>query len=239
MTKTTVVEEVMYLIFQTIKTDKMQLGDRFQSERELAERWNVSRTSVREAMNSLALSHVVSIKPGSGIYLINLPDYLVHQYEVESAMRTTQEADSALRMEARMILEPALVRLAAQRITDSQIAELEDIVATMRKRIEQGHLQGYAIDDINFHSCYIRAANNHYLYKAMQNYWNASPDLYYIFEKLPGLEKETYLQHCMILEALKKRDPDLSEHLMLEHLYYGEKQRIRVKYLLEMELPEL
>ena len=67
--KKTIVDEIVNSVMDAIRSGEMKPGDRFPSERALAEQWSVSRASVREAMKALSYANIIVIKPGDGTYL--------------------------------------------------------------------------------------------------------------------------------------------------------------------------
>src|SRR5579863_2321877 len=101
-----VAEEVL----RAVAVGTIGAGDRLPNERELAERCDVSRATVREAILALELGGVVEVRPGSGTYLTGLG--------VPSANLVAPTVDSSPRelLHARQIIEPAVVQLCAMRI---------------------------------------------------------------------------------------------------------------------------
>ena len=98
----TMVEEVIRNMLLLIETAKLQPGDRFFSERELVQRWGVSRTTIREAIKALVFSDVLTTRQGSGTYLNKLPDYLLDSYRTKESSIREASHDFEMRMEARL-----------------------------------------------------------------------------------------------------------------------------------------
>ena len=107
------------LIAQQIKSSilngTLKLGDRLPPERELVESFQASRISVREALKSLETSGLLTIKPGSGVFVAEVDTKPLSDF-FSSFLHIRKVSINEL-TEARIILEPSVARLAAERIT--------------------------------------------------------------------------------------------------------------------------
>ena len=123
-----VAEEVL----RAVAVGTIGAGDRLPNERELAERCEVSRATVREAMLALELGGVVEVRPGSGTYLTGLG--------VPSANLVAPPVDSSPRelLHARQIIEPAVVHLCSLRIRPADVERLERLVDEAQAESESG-----------------------------------------------------------------------------------------------------
>src|SRR5689334_607844 len=120
---TRIYEEIVRQVKQLIAEGRFKSGDRLPPERELAEKFVVSRTSVREALRALESLGLIDIRPGEGTF--------VREVSVESlveplalVMVSQREALAEL-FEARQMIEPALAALAARRATPEELHEME------------------------------------------------------------------------------------------------------------------
>ena len=123
---TRIYEEIVRQVKAMIAEGRLKGGDRLPPERDLAEKFVVSRTSVREALRALESLGLVEIRPGEGTF--------VREVSVEALieplallMVSQREAIGEL-FEARRLLEPALAALAASRATPEEIQEMERIL---------------------------------------------------------------------------------------------------------------
>jgi DNA-binding FadR family transcriptional regulator len=123
-----VAEEVL----RAVAVGTIGVGDRLPNERELAERCEVSRATVREALLALELGGVVEVRPGSGTYLTGLG--------VPSANSVAPPVDSSPRelLHARQIIEPAVVQLCSMRIRAADVVRLERLVDEAQAESESG-----------------------------------------------------------------------------------------------------
>ena len=139
-----VAEEVM----RAVAVDAIGPGDRLPNERVLAERCEVSRATVREAMLALELSGVIEVRPGSGSYLTGLGG--------RSGTLVAPPADSSPRqlLEVRQIIEPSVARLCAQRARKADIARLEQLIDDAGRESDPGtpgQLDRFVAHSLAFH----------------------------------------------------------------------------------------
>lgn len=139
-----VAEEVL----RAVAVGTIGVGDRLPNERELAERCEVSRATVREAMLALELGGVVEVRPGSGTYLTGLG--------VPSANLVAPPVDSSPRelLHARQIIEPAVVQLCSMRIRAADVERLERLVDEAQaesESAEPGRLDQFVSLSLAFH----------------------------------------------------------------------------------------
>src|SRR5436309_10784442 len=115
---TRIYEEIVRQVKQLIAEGRLKSGDRLPPERELAEKFVVSRTSVREALRALESLGLIEIRPGEGTFVRQVPlDALVGPLAL--VMTSQREAIGEL-FEARRVLEPAIAALAAGRATPEE-----------------------------------------------------------------------------------------------------------------------
>lgn len=118
-----------------ILAQRLAPGTRLPPERQLAEVLMVGRNAVREALQSLAVMGVVEQRHGSGVYVCDFsPDRLAEQ--LSYGLREDASYWRHL-LEVRVEVESSVARLAAQRITDAQLARLRGLVETMRQQASQ------------------------------------------------------------------------------------------------------
>lgn len=120
-------------IIDSIKTDivngKIQPGQKLAPERELARKFNVSRTSIREALRTLEILGVIKSIQGSGNFIAG--DVEKSLIESMSMMFLLQNIDSLQIYQFREALETKAAMLAVQNIDDEQIMKLEELVTKM------------------------------------------------------------------------------------------------------------
>src|SRR4030095_3390737 len=123
--KTRIHEEVFSQIHELIKEGRFKARDQLPSERELAETFKVSRTSVREALRALESQGLIVSRTGMGNFVADLPvESLVAPLARFLIVDKKELADV---FEMRKLIEPQIAALAAERATESDIAQLKRI----------------------------------------------------------------------------------------------------------------
>lgn len=116
--------EIVKQIRSIIQDDGLSVGDKIPSERELSERLNVGRSSVREALRSLELLGLIETRRGEGTFLKDFGDHQLIHLLGTFIIQGDKTRDDLL--EAKFILEKNCIELACQRITDEMLLELQD-----------------------------------------------------------------------------------------------------------------
>ncbi len=154
-------EEVFSQIHQLIKDGRLKARDQLPSERELAETFKVSRTSVREALRALESQGLIVSRTGMGNFVVDLPvEALVGPLARMLIDEKTALADV---FELRKLIEPHIAALAAERATERDIAQLKKIVAKQKEAVSRGETGVDA--DAELHLCISRATQNQALQK--------------------------------------------------------------------------
>ncbi|HVY87081.1 MAG TPA: FadR/GntR family transcriptional regulator [Caulobacterales bacterium] len=194
-----------------IREGKYALGRRLPSERDLAEEMQVSRPTIREAMIALEIRGLVVARHGSGIYVAEtLP--------VETG-ETELDIGPFELIEARRLFEGEAAALAANTITEEEIAELKrllDVMANNRDSVVGERADG------DFHIAVAEATRNTAIANVIENLWdmrNKSPLCIDIFARgrHAGVEQPVD-DHRYILGALIDHDPKAAREAMHAHL---------------------
>ena len=211
---TRIYEEIVRQVKQLIAEGRLKSGDRLPPERELAEKFVVSRTSVREALRALESLGLIEIRPGEGTFVRQVPlDALVGPLAL--VMTSQREAIGEL-FEARRVLEPAIAALAAGRATPEEIHEMERILEDQAREIAAGKT-GLA-QDAAFHAAIGTAAHN----RAITRIAHAVMDLLTQSREeslnTPGRPTRSHQDHRRILQAIARRNATAARQAMLDHL---------------------
>jgi DNA-binding FadR family transcriptional regulator len=146
-----------------ISEDYPEPGSKLPKEADLAERFQVSRIVIREAMKILEDRGVVEVRAGRGTITIapnpeRVKESLLYLFR-DQPMPTVEEMEWLL--ELRQVLEETSASLAAVRATKKDLQEIEDALAVMGKK--NGRLKQAVDADMHFHRAVMRAAHNPYL----------------------------------------------------------------------------
>lgn len=148
------------LLGEAIVSGRYPVGSSLPTEPQLGEELGVSRTVVREAVKALVAKGLLSTGPKVGTRVLNDEQWNWFDADVvlwRSKAGQTREFIRDLQ-ELRRVVEPAAVRLAAERATPADIADIEAAYAGMKLAIEQGG--DYVSHDLRFHQGLLRAAHN-------------------------------------------------------------------------------
>ena len=189
------------------------IGDRLPSERDLALTHAVSRPTIREALIALEVDGLVEVRQGSGVYVVAVAP--------RGGTRGATDVGPFELLEARRAIEAEICAVAAARITDPDIADLEALLSEMRD--ENGRDIVKAEDaDRRFHLAIAVATQNGVLVDTMQALWDArarSPQTRLLASKAQdaGVAPRED-EHRAIIEALRSRDPQAARAAMRRHL---------------------
>ena len=156
-------EQVVEELQRMVKEEYAEPGSRLPREAELAERFQVSRIVVREAMKILEDRGVVEVRAGRGTLTVaRRPDRVKRsllQLFGDQPLPTLTEMESML--ELRQVLEETSASLAAVRATDQDLSEIEAALEGMTN--EEANLDETIEADLRFHRAVVKAAHNAYL----------------------------------------------------------------------------
>jgi GntR family transcriptional repressor for pyruvate dehydrogenase complex len=194
---------------------ELKAGAFLPSERELASRFWVSRSSVREALSILETLGLVAIEPGRRARVLGTstePDKRLTRWQYASRFNENDV------YELRLALESRAVRLAAEKMTPQTIAELTASLASMKDNVRQGDLLAAAKDDFKFHDIIVNLSGN----RLFAEIHHLNREAILESQKLPLSRHkrlwEPVQEHEKILQALEQRDPDGASYLMQLHI---------------------
>lgn len=203
-------QQVVVEIMELINSGEYPPGSRLPPERELAERFNVSRLTIREAVIALEVKELVKVKTGSGVYVADRKqiqgDANIGPFELT---------------QARAIFEGEAAALAALMINDAELAELEETLNLMDQENSEGDLTSQ-VADRKFHLIISRATRNAAILSTIQQLWNIrenSAEIRRAYDGVCRIGAEHRLEeHRAIFEAIKNRDSNAARKAM--HLHF-------------------
>lgn len=150
-------------IRQDIKANKYQAGEKIPAEPELMKIYDVGRSSVREAIKSLAMAGVLQVRQGDGTYINDNVGQLPLEQRLKNA--SFEEINAV-----RRLLEVEIVNLAAELRTTDQLIDMEIQLAARKQAILTEDRLACANADIAFHMAIAKAAGNSVLTGLYQNF---------------------------------------------------------------------
>jgi GntR family transcriptional regulator, transcriptional repressor for pyruvate dehydrogenase complex len=207
-------QQVADRILQMIRERQLKPGDRLPSERELATLMNVGRPALREALRALSMMNIIEIRQGAGAYITNLDTaQLVQHLDFVFSLDDSAILDL---FDARKIVEVGIIELAAQRITDADIADLEASLQNSQATMHDAEL--FLLADLEMHALIARISRNPILIRFMESIHTLGLASRRRTGRLTGVAQQSINDHRRIVEALKARDPQAACHAMLSHL---------------------
>lgn len=195
--------------------DKGELrpGDQLPPERALAEQFQVSRASVREALRSLELLGVVETRAGGGTFVRRtVPEDLARPLSNLIARGHTLTDV----IEVRGLIEPAIAASAAKRIRPDELAELREILQHQAEKVEAG--QPYAEEDTRFHELIGQAARNELLVTMLGVIWDVLRSSREQWLQTNQRAHSSIDAHQRILAALEAHDADAARAAAADHI---------------------
>ncbi len=215
-------EEIVAQIREQLAEGLLKPGDQLPSERELSEKFQVSRTSVREGIRTLESLGLVKIKSGDGTYIASSFQTLLSP--LTSVI--LQQKDVLLDIfEAREIIEPEMAALAAKRADPEEIDQMTAILDQQARQIAAG---GTGMEeDSAFHSMVAQAAKNKVILKLNDSIVGSLRETRERSLQTHGRPARSLAGHRKILEAIRAKNPARARRAMLEHLRANERNVLK------------
>ena len=208
-------ETVAKQLLEAVK--QLQPGARLPSEKELQRSLKVGRSTVREALNGLAMMGLVEIRHGQGAFVATEPSAQAERGEATAIAQALAKGVTRELLEAREIVEVAIARLAAERRTEVEMQEIADVLATHRRALRIGQSPIDVASD--FHVLLAVAAHNEVLAGMFQSFMQLmlarGPQLY---ADVAGFATWELEQHEQIFAAIRTGDAELAAERMRRHV---------------------
>jgi len=221
-------QKVATQIKSLIKEGKLRPGDMLPPERELIGLLNVSRPSLREALNSLVGMGFLEMTQGNRTVVKSLALGIIGE-PIDQLLK--DDITTAFQLiEVRKAMETWNAYFAAKRATPDDIARLEENIESMGKVIkgEGSSLEKEDLlekEDADFHLAISEATHNNIQTHIMYTIYDILKK--FIRKYYENIDyNDIYNQHANVVKAIKKKDSDLARARILEHLDYVE-SRIR------------
>jgi GntR family transcriptional repressor for pyruvate dehydrogenase complex len=217
-------EEIVEQIRVLMAGGELKPGDKLLPERELADRLQVSRASVREAIRALEMMGFVDIRPGDGTFV---RDRNADDIIQPLAMFLAVERSSLLEMfEIRRIFESATAALAAEHASDDEVLHLGNSLDNMIQSFNVKDSEKGEEYDTAFHYIIAEATHNGLLIRLFRTITEDFSRSVSVARRQIYIDEHNPVniidQHRQIFEAIKMHDPERASQAMLEHLNYAE-----------------
>lgn len=208
-------DEAVKQIRQELLSGKYKIGDRLETENELAKELKVGRSTVREALRMLKALGFIEIRQGKGAFVVKISedsDEKIRDWFSRNKIKLTDF------MEVRMSLEPLAVRLAAERADDEQIRKIDQILVAFENATATGNALDLAASDEAFHSAIAEASKNTLLIMIDQSIAEFFREYRVRSFAVKENAKNALEPHRRIVKAIKERDAVAGMREMTKHL---------------------
>ena len=194
----------------------LEPGDKLPNEMELSKELGVSRATLREAIRELTAQGVLEVRRGKGTFV----SQQVGEME-DFGFGGLARVKGQLRdlFELRSIFEPQAARLACQRATKEELAEILRQGQRVAQCIQSGRDRTEA--DRAFHAAIVRATHNEFMMRLLPIINQAVETAIGAGEDQEALAQITLRDHALLLEFLQKRDESGAEHAMAIHMHHA------------------
>jgi len=213
----TLSQDVIMQLLEMIRSEKWKAGEKIPGELELAAGFVLSRNSVREALKALVHSGILESKAGQGTFVTVSALRNIHSMELAEMMR--DESSFIELLESRLIIEPQLAYIAAQKATQEELGQLSVAV----ERTEAAYLSNtYSLEiGFEFHRIIAGIAKNRFLMKYIDS---IKDELklqrgMLLLSHMSGEDLQRELnEHRKVFELISTQQAELAREAMHQHL---------------------
>lgn len=206
-------EDVANRIQERVRSEQWRAGDRLPAEADLAREFDVSRSTIREAVRSLQMAGILRSKAGSGTYVADNAPLILLTRELAAIMGDPEHLHDLV--QARYLLEPQLAELAAEKASEGEKRHLLQTVEEMAREEDRFGLMtlGHA-----FHMELAAMSHN----AVLRGFYSSAASQMRSMRVLESLTLEVYLQgveeHRVIAMAVAAGDGVAAREAMASHL---------------------
>jgi DNA-binding FadR family transcriptional regulator len=212
--KTRIAEEVADRIRVLMLDGTFPPGEPLPSERHLAERFGVSRGSIRDALRTLETIGLLETRHGQGTFPHELSvDRLVAPLASVMAYRSDLQDEL---LDVRRMFEPAVARAAALRATDEDLADLQRLLDAQRQKLKTG--QSAIVEDTAFHAILARSTRNRVVMSIMATLNDLLVESRTHSLEQKGRPARSIDGHEAVVAALRRKDPEGASQAMYNHI---------------------
>lgn len=211
-------ESLSRQVFEQLKKEiiigRWKPGEKIPSENELSEMLNVSRVTVREALQTLVALDLLEKKQGEGTFVKELSGELYIDALLPTFVNLKKSKIHSVH-EYRKIIEVGAMELVVERVTEEDVEELKKILNKMN--LYSNDLERFALEDLNFHLTLCQITRNPIIEKANYLMKDYLQECMLEVIRAMGSEDGIYY-HGEIIKAIEDRDRKKARNLMEKHL---------------------
>ncbi|MGB5994812.1 MAG: GntR family transcriptional regulator [Candidatus Deferrimicrobiaceae bacterium] len=197
-------EKIVETIRNAIVNGQLPAGSRV-AEPDLAGRFGISRTPIREALRQLESEGFITVIPRKGAIVASLSSKDVSDF-----------------YDLKAILEGYAARAAVPHLTEKDIAKMESLNHQIEAAVAKKDVRKVLAHHNEFHDIFVKACGNEKLHTIVQNLVMQFQRFRLILA-VPGRIEGSIQQHWEIIDAFRKQDGVLAESLVQKNAFYGKK----------------
>jgi GntR family transcriptional repressor for pyruvate dehydrogenase complex len=227
-----IVQQVVSSIKEYIFSNAVQEGDKLPTEKQLCENLGVGRGTIREALRILEATGFVEFKPGRGAFVLR-----TKEIDTEDIIEWFSEHEVEVKdfNEVRLAIEPLAVKLAIQRCTDEDIANIVQIHKKFVNAIKANDISQIVIYDEEFHNAIVEYSRNKLLISINKKINSFLKDFRCKTFFIPENAQNAISPHQEVLNAFINRNVEDGEKSIIQHLKYVEKDLLKSKNIYDIK----
>lgn len=209
-----IVDQIKDAVFQK----KLKAGDKLPSERQLMDQFKTSRVTIREALRTLEQFGILEIRRGmeGGAFIRDPNTKFVSNFLQD--MFSMEKIKISDLTEARMAIEPFSVKLATERITEDSLEKVRQNIQEARECLDRKNKNDARLLDLEFHRLIAQASQNPVIFFMIDSIMDIMENNISSIPLSAKPVERTNQYHEEIYAALRDRDAQKTEELMLRHI---------------------
>ncbi len=205
-----------------ILQEPIEIGQKIPNEYELAEKFGVGRSTVREAVKGLVSKGILEVRRGSGTFVVSTSSL---EEDPLGLSRFPDKYKLALELfDVRLMIEPEIAVLACENATEEELDQLQKLCAEVEELCRSG--EDHTAKDVEFHTCIARCSKNRVVELLVPVINSAVVTFANLTQR--SLKEETIITHREILDSILRKDAVGARCAMVMHLTYNRQAIIRL-----------
>lgn len=205
-----------------ILQEPIEIGQKIPNEYELAEKFGVGRSTVREAVKGLVSKGILEVRRGSGTFVVSTSNL---EEDPLGLSRFPDKYKLALELfDVRLMIEPEIAVLACENATEEELDQLQRLCAEVEEFCCSG--EDHTAKDVEFHTCIARCSKNRVVELLVPVIDSAVVTFANLTQR--SLKEETIITHREILDSILRKDAVGARCAMVMHLTYNRQAIIRL-----------
>ena len=205
-----------------ILQEPIEIGQKIPNEYELAEKFGVGRSTVREAVKGLVSKGILEVRRGSGTFVVSTSSL---EEDPLGLSRFPDKYKLALELfDVRLMIEPEIAVLACENATEEELDQLQKLCAEVEELCRSG--RNHTAKDVEFHTCIARCSKNRVVELLVPVINSAVVTFANLTQR--SLKEETIITHREILDSILRKDAVGARCAMVMHLTYNRQAILRL-----------